>query len=131
MVLTLCDGFEGTLLVIVAMQLGGALPRRTALLWIVAQTLLLGAVVGYHWTPRAAMLITPPYLGFQLLAFLAFDALARESAARQELLAANAELRAMQSIIAGSSRMGERLRSKTTSRPSSASSAYATGRAPC
>jgi signal transduction histidine kinase len=103
MVLTLCDGFEGTLLVIVAMQLGGMLPRRTALLWIVAQTLLLGAAVGYHWTPRAAFLITPPYLGFQLLAFLALEALARESAA-------NAELRATQSIIAGSSRMGERLR---------------------
>jgi signal transduction histidine kinase len=103
MVLTLCDGFEGTLLVIVAMQLGGMLPRRTAILWIVAQTLLLGAAVGWHWTPRAAILITPPYLGFQLLAFLALEALARESAA-------NAELRATQSIIAGSSRLGERLR---------------------
>ncbi|HYC88561.1 MAG TPA: sensor histidine kinase [Thermoanaerobaculia bacterium] len=103
MVLTLCDGFEGTLLVMVAMQLGSVLPRRTAILWIVAQTLLLGAAIGWHWTPRAAMLITPPYLGFQLLAYLALEALARESAA-------NAELRATQSIIAGSTRLGERLR---------------------
>lgn len=103
MVLTLCDGYEGTLLVVVAMQLGALLPRRTALLWIVAQTLLLGIAIGIHWNPRAAMLIVPPYLGFQLLASLAIEALARESAA-------NAELRATQSIIAGSSRMGERLR---------------------
>ena len=103
MVLTLCDGFEGTLLVMVAMQLGALLPRRAAILWIVAQTLLLGTAVGYHWTPRAALLITPPYLGFQLLAYLALEALARESTA-------NAELRATQSIIAGSTRLGERLR---------------------
>ena len=103
MVLTLCDGYEGALLVMVAMRLGGLLPRRAAILWIVAQTLLLGTAIGYHWTPRAAILITPPYLGFQLLAFLTVEALARESAA-------NAELRAVQSIIAGSSRMGERLR---------------------
>jgi signal transduction histidine kinase len=103
MVLTLCDGFEGTLLVMVAMQLGALLPRRTAILWIVAQTLLLGTAIGFHWTPRAAFLITPPYLGFQLLAYLALEALARESAT-------NAELRATQSIIAGSTRLGERLR---------------------
>jgi signal transduction histidine kinase len=103
MVLTLCDGFEGTLLVMVAMQLAGLLPRRAAILWIIAQTLLLGAAIGWHWTPRASILITPPYLGFQLLAYFALEALARESAA-------NAELRATQSIVAGSSRMGERLR---------------------
>ena len=103
MVLTLCDGFEGTLLVMVAMQLGALLPRRTAILWILAQTLLLGTAVGYHWAPRAAFLITPPYLGFQLLAYLTLEALARESAT-------NAELRATQSIIAGSTRLGERLR---------------------
>jgi signal transduction histidine kinase len=103
MVLTLCDGFEGTLLVIISMQLGGLLPRRTAILWIVAQTLLLGAAIGWHWAPRSSILITPPYFGFQLLAFFTLEALARESAA-------NAELRATQSIVAGSSRMGERLR---------------------
>src|SRR3954447_8178968 len=41
MVLTLCDGFEGTLLVIVAMQLGGLMSRRRAFLWIAVQTSLL------------------------------------------------------------------------------------------
>jgi len=103
MVLTLCDGFEGTLLVIVAMQLGGVMPRRRAFYWIGAQTLLLALAVGVHWTPRAALLLTPPYLGFQLLAFLAFDAMG-------ELAQANAELRALQEILADSSRIAERLR---------------------
>lgn len=110
LVLTLCNGYEGTLLVIVAMQLGGVLPRRTALLWIVAQTLLLAVCIGIHWSPRPAMMLAPPYLGFQLLAFLAFDALARESIARDELAASNAELRALQNIVADSSRIAERLR---------------------
>jgi len=109
-VLALCDGFEGTLLVIVAMQLGGRMPRRRAIAWIVLQTLLLAAAITIHWSARPAILLTPPYLGFQLLAFLTFDAIARESAARRELETANAELVALQTVLADSSRMAERLR---------------------
>lgn len=110
MVLTLCDGFEGTLLVIVAMQLGGLLPRRRAIAWITIQTLLLAVAITIHWSSRPAMLLTPPYFGFQLLALLAFEAMARESAARRELADANAELLAIQTVLADSSRMAERLR---------------------
>lgn len=102
-VLTLCDGFEGTLLVIVAMQLGGRLPRRHAILWIVVQTALLAIAITIHWSQRPAILLTPPYLGFQLLAYLAFEAMARAEAA-------NAELVALQAVLAESSRMAERLR---------------------
>ena len=103
MVLTLCNGFEGTLLVITAMQLGDKMPRRRAFLWIGVQTLLLALAIGFHWSPRPAILLTPPYLGFQLLAFLAFDSM-------RALAQANAELRALQEILADSSRMAERLR---------------------
>src|SRR5579872_7367352 len=41
LVLQLCDGFEGTLMVVVAMQLAPRLSRRAGLLWIAVQTLLL------------------------------------------------------------------------------------------
>lgn len=103
MVLLLCNGFEGTLLVIVAMQLGGMMSRRAATTWIIVQTLLLGVAISIHWSPRPAILLAPPYLGFELLAYFAFDALAREASA-------NAELRAVNEILADSSRIAERLR---------------------
>lgn len=81
-VLTLCSGFEGALLVLVAMQLAG---RRHAVVWLVAQTLLLGVAITIHWSLRPAVLLVPPYFAAQLLAWLAFDLLARERAARQAL----------------------------------------------
>jgi len=83
MVLTMCDGFEGTLLVIVAMQL--VMPRRRAFVWIGVQTLLLAIAVGIHWTPRSALLLTPPYLGFQLLAFLTIESIDRSSRMAERL----------------------------------------------
>ena len=43
LVLQLCDGFEGTLLVVVAMQRAPRLSRRAGLAWIAVQTLLLAA----------------------------------------------------------------------------------------
>ena len=69
--LLLCDGFEGALLVLIAMRLAPRVDARTGVVWIVAQTLLLAIGVAIHWTPRSALLLAPPYLGFQLLAFFA------------------------------------------------------------
>jgi signal transduction histidine kinase len=83
MVLTMCDGFEGTLLVIVAMQL--TMPRRRAFVWIGVQTLLLAVAVGIHWTPRSAMLLAPPYLGFQILAYLTIESIAHGSRMAERL----------------------------------------------
>jgi signal transduction histidine kinase len=56
-----------------------------------------------HWSLRPAIMLTPPYFGFQLLAFFAFEAFAR-------LGRAHAELRAVHEILADSSRIAERLR---------------------
>jgi len=95
-VLLLCDGFEGTLMVLIALQLGARVDRRTGALWIAAQTLLLGAAIAIHWTPRSAFLLTPPYLGFQVLGFV--------------LMRTNAQLHALQGIVADNSRIAERLR---------------------
>ena len=69
MVLTRCNGFEGTLLVLVAMQLGKFFSPRVSISWIVAQTLLLGAAITTHWSLRPALMLSPPYLGFQIVAF--------------------------------------------------------------
>ena len=103
LVLFLCDGFEGALLVLTALQLGGLLSRRRGLIWIAAQTALLAGAISIHWAPRAALLLAPPYLGFQVLAFFVSDLLAREARAREELRAAQARL-------AETSRLEERLR---------------------
>ena len=110
MVLLLCNGFEGTLLVLIAMALGTRASRPEAMIWIVAQTALLFAGIAIHWAPRPAFLIAPPYLGFQILAFVAFETIAREATARRAIAAAHAELRAVNEILADSSRIAERLR---------------------
>ncbi len=103
LVLQLCDGFEGTLMVVVAMQLAPRVSRRAGLAWIAVQTLLLAAAVTVHWSLRPALLLAPPYLGFQILAFLAVEALDGERRA-------NAELRAARDLLAHGSRLAERLR---------------------
>src|SRR5204863_276233 len=103
MVLSLYDGYGGTLLVIVAMQLAGVMSRRNALLWIAAQSLFLGAAIAIHWELLAAILYTPGYFGYQFLGYLACEAMVREASA-------NAEIRALQQILADSSRIAERLR---------------------
>jgi signal transduction histidine kinase len=84
-VLLLCDGFEGTLMVLIAMRLASRVKRSHGLAWIAVQTALLAAAIAIHWTPRSALLLTPPYLGFQILAFLTVQALARESRSAERL----------------------------------------------
>jgi len=110
LVLLRCNGYEGILLAVVAMQLGTRLDRVAGIAWILVQTALLAAATAMQFSPRAALLLTPPYLGFQLVAFFIFDFMAREVAARAALADANRELRAMQEILADSSRISERLR---------------------
>lgn len=103
LVLLLCDGFEGTLLVLIAMQLASRVSRRTGLVWIAVQSALLAVAIGYHWSPRPAILLAPPYLGFQILAFFTFGVL-------EKLERTNAELRSARELLAHSSRAAERLR---------------------
>jgi signal transduction histidine kinase len=102
-VLLLCNGFEGTLLVLIAMQLAARVSRRTGFAWIAVQSVLLAVAIGIHWSPRPAILLGPPYLGFQILAFLAFESL-------EKLARTNAELRSARELLAQSSRAAERLR---------------------
>jgi signal transduction histidine kinase len=110
MIATQCRGFEGTLLVLVAVQLGLFASRPVGLTWIALQTLGLGLGVAHHWSVRSAWVLSPPYLGFQVLAFLVLERLARETRARAELLHANAELVSTRGLLEESARLAERLR---------------------
>jgi signal transduction histidine kinase len=110
LVLLRCSGYEGALLAVVAMQLGARVEPKPGIAWICVQTALLWAANAAVFNTRSAWLLTPPYLGFQLVAFFIFNVMAREVAARAALVAANAELRAVQHILTDSSRMAERLR---------------------
>ena len=96
MVLLLCDGFEGALMVLIAMRLGSRVDRNRGIAWIAIQTLLLAVAITIHWSLRPALLLAPPYLGFQLLAFFTMRQMQ--------------ELHALKEIAAGTSRIAERLR---------------------
>ncbi len=103
MVLVMCHGFEGSLLVLVALQLGAVVGWRTGLAFVAVQTAVLAAAVGVHWTPSAAMLLAPPYFGFQLLAFAVARLLVQQAAANAELVAARA-------VAEENTRLAERVR---------------------
>ena len=90
-VLIMCDGFEGALLVLVALQLGGRTSRRAGLAAIALQSVALFAAISVHWNRGAALLLAPPYLGFQLLAYFAAEGMWR-LARTQELQLENERL---------------------------------------
>jgi hypothetical protein len=64
-----CNSYEGTLLVVAAIQLGPRLGRMPGVIWLLTQTLVLAAVLSVRLGLRFAVALAPPYLGFQLLAF--------------------------------------------------------------
>src|SRR5258708_7885015 len=103
MVLLLCDGFEGTLMVLIAMRLPSLVDRKSGLSWIAVQTLLLAGAVAFHWNGRSAFLLAPAYFGFQILAYFSFELLERE-------MRTSAQLRATQDLVADGGRLAERLR---------------------
>jgi signal transduction histidine kinase len=98
MVLLLCQGFEGSLLVLVALQVGARFDRRRdAIWWVVGASALLAASIAIHWSPRASLLLVPPYFGFQVLAVM-LAAAYRELEAAHDLAEENARLEERLSI---------------------------------
>ncbi len=110
MVALLCNGYEGLLLVLVAAQLGLRGNPRLGLTWIALQTLALALAIAFHWTPRPALLLTPPYLGFQLLMFAAVTLFAEARRANAQLANANRDLVQLQDSLNQKTRVEERLR---------------------
>jgi signal transduction histidine kinase len=102
MVATLCNGYEGFLLVLVAAQLGHE-RRSVGLSWIAVQTVAMSLAIAHEWTAHSAWLLTPPYLGFQLLMYAMARLLVEERAMSTELLE-------LQQQLAHKSRLDERMR---------------------
>jgi signal transduction histidine kinase len=103
-------GLEGTLLVLLSLELGLAASRRVGLAWIALQSLGMVWAIQHHWSLRPALMFTPPYVGFQVLTFMMVQLLDREARAREALARTNTELVATRERLAENARLGERLR---------------------
>lgn len=106
----LCTGFEAALLVVVAVQLGLALPIVRALVWVAAQTLGLFALATYHMGSNRSVGWVIAITGAEAFAFTIAAIAGREAAARRSLEKTNAELEATRESLARASRDAERLR---------------------
>ena len=106
----LCNGYEGLLLVLLAAQLALRTSSRVGFGWIIVQSLALTVAVASQWFPRAALLLAPPYFGFQLLMFAVVRLFTEERRTREEVVRAHAELVRVQGALAEKSRVEERLR---------------------
>jgi signal transduction histidine kinase len=98
-----CFGFEGVLLVMVALRLGFEQRRAAAWTWVIAQSMAMFVILGLHWTFHASLLVSGAYFPFQLLALFVSGAMA-------ELARVNAELVATRELLAERSRDDERTR---------------------
>lgn len=110
MIRLVCSGLEGSLLVIVASQLGWLLPLPIALGWVLAQAAAMCVMLGFSQPGRLTLALMTIYLGFQILAFLSCFLTAREAGARADLAQSNRELRATHELLANTSRLAERER---------------------
>lgn len=110
MVNSICNGYEGALLVVVAGQLAPVFSLRVSLSWVGGQTLLMGFVIRSHFSLEIALALSVSWLGFQVFTVLMSHAAAREALARNELAKLNAELRATQQLLVDSSQVAERMR---------------------
>ena len=100
MVLLVCSGHEGALLVIVAAQLGWLLPIGRALAWLAGQAFLMCAILAISWPSHVTLSLMSTYLGFQVLALFSCFLTAREASARAGLARANHELHATRELLA-------------------------------
>jgi signal transduction histidine kinase len=110
MVNTICSGYEGALLAVVAGQLAPLFSLPASLMWVVGQTLFMGFVIRSHFSLEIALALSFSWLGFQIFTVLMSQAAAREAMAKSELVKLNAELRATQQLLVDSSQVAERMR---------------------
>ena len=106
----LCTGFEAALLIVVAVQLGLALPIARALGWLAAQTVGLFLLASYHMGSARSVVWVLAITGAETFAFTVAAIAGREAAARRALEKTNAELEATRESLARASRDAERVR---------------------
>ncbi len=97
-------------LAIVAAEVTAVFPVAVAWGWMSVQSAILGIVWAQFGGWLAGLTIGGSFAGFQVFSIAAVSLAVREHAARQDLARANAEIIATQSLLAESSRTGERLR---------------------
>ena len=105
-----CFGLEGSLLVLVALQLGALLPRGAAAAWIAIQSAALLGIMWLHWGWHWAVVLAMAYVPFQLIADGATRLLIGEVEARRREAGARAELAATRELLDQSVRLHERSR---------------------
>ncbi|HEY6250186.1 MAG TPA: histidine kinase, partial [Candidatus Angelobacter sp.] len=110
MVNTICNGYEGALLVVVAGQLAPVFSLPISLSWVGAQTLLMGLVIRSRFSLEIALALSVSWFGFQVFTVLMSYAATREAIARNELATLNAELSATQQLLVDSGQVAERMR---------------------
>ena len=98
-----CFGFEGALLVMVALRLGSEQRRGVALAWVLAQSAAMFLILGKHWNFHASLLVSGAYFPFQLLALFV-------ASGWRDIVRVNAELLATRELLAERSRADERTR---------------------
>ncbi|WP_341358250.1 sensor histidine kinase [Georgenia sp. M64] len=104
-------GFTSLLFVVTTATIAFALPVGVLAAVVVVQTVAVavgGALTG--WDTTTMLLSTTAYLAFQVFTALVVVGTRREAAARAELAATHADLRAATALLATSSRNDERLR---------------------
>jgi signal transduction histidine kinase len=92
MLTIMCSGFEATLLVVVAVELGLALPPAKATAWLAGQSVVFFALTMQHMDWPAGGYWSLGAVGFATFAFTVATIAGREAAARRELARANAAL---------------------------------------
>ncbi len=109
MTATAPDVIPAGTLVVVAAQLDEIAPR-TAIVWIVGQTITLGLIALRFFDAGVSWALAGAFGGFQLFAFVTATLTSRERLAWENLSRAHTELLATRAMLAESSRNEERLR---------------------
>jgi signal transduction histidine kinase len=109
MILSFQNYFTGFLMVIVAWQLGFYFPVRVAAIWTVLQTAAAIVALEPHWHMGWRWAVTSSAVGLEAFAVVAGMLLAREAAARSDLLLLNIELSSTRELLKETSRAEERL----------------------
>jgi signal transduction histidine kinase len=110
MILLLCSGQEGALLVLVAAQIGWVLPLSRAVTWVAVQATLMSGALAFSWSGPVPLRLISTYFGSQALALVSCFLTAREATARTALVRINRELEATRELLANTSRLAERER---------------------
>src|SRR6266849_8512349 len=77
MVNSICNGYEGALLVVVAGQLAPLFSLPLSLGWVAGQSLLMGFVIHSHFSLEIALALSASWFGFQIFTVLMSQAATR------------------------------------------------------